>query len=81
MWEGCSQPHHRVTDVGIKMFHRFLGTLLDGVQFLHQGVLIRHDPKVVVEVSDELAQVHVGSMGHDVQCHIPFDRLVHDGHD
>ena len=54
MWEGCSQPHHHITDAGIEALHRFLGTLLDGVQFLHQGVLVGHDPKVIVEVSDEL---------------------------
>ena len=66
MWEGGSQPHHHVTDVGIKALHRFLGTLLDGVQLLHQGVLIGHDPKVIVEASDQFMQVHVGSMGHDV---------------
>ena len=66
MWEGGGQPHHRITDVGIEALHRFLGALLDGVQLLHQGVLVRHNPKVIVEPSDQLAQVHVGSMGHDV---------------
>ena len=37
-------------------------------------------PKVIVEASDQLTQVHVGSMGHDVQCHIPLNGLVHDWH-
>ena len=80
MWEDCSQPHHCITDAGIKALHRFLGTLLDGVQFLHQGALTGHDPKVIVEASNQLAQVHVGSMGHNVQHHIPLNGLVRDWH-
>ena len=54
MWEGCGQPHHCVANLGIKALHRFFGALLDGVQLLHQSVLIGHDPKVVVELSDQL---------------------------
>ena len=81
MWKCCSQPHHRVTDLGIEVLHRFLSALLDGVQFLHQSVLIRHNPKVIVESGNQLMQVHMGSMGHNVQCHISFNGLVCDWHD
>ena len=81
MWKCCGQPHHHVTDSGIKVLHRFLGALLDGIQFFHQSVLIRHDPKVIVESGYQLTQVHVGSMGYNVQCHIPFNGLVCNWHD
>ena len=81
MWKCCSQPHHCITNSGIKALYRFFGALLDGVQFLHQSVLIRHDPKVIVESGDQLVQVHVGSMGHNVQCHISFNGLVCNWHD
>ena len=81
MWECCSQPHHHITDLGIEVLHRFLGALLDGVQFFHQSIFIRHDPKVIVESSNQPTQVHVGSMGHNVQCHIPFNGLICNWHD
>ena len=55
MWEGCSQPHC-VANLGIEVLHGFFGALLDGVQLLHQSVLIRHDPKVVVKLSNQLVQ-------------------------
>ena len=77
MWKCCSQPHHCITNLGIELLHRFFGALLDGVQFFHQSVFIRHNPKVIVKLSNQLSQVHVGSMGHNVQCHIPFNGLVH----
>ena len=81
MWEYWSQPHHHVTNLGIKMLHRFLGTLFDGVQFFHQSVFIGHDPKVIFKSSNQLMQVHVGSVGHNVQCHIPFNGLICNQHD
>ena len=81
MWECHSQPHHHITDPGIETLHRFLGALLDGVQFFHQSVLVRHDPKVIVELSNQVTQVHVGPMGHNVQCHVPFNGLIHNWHD
>ena len=81
MWECSSQPHHHITDSSIKVFHRFLSALFDGVQFFHQSVFVRHDPKVIVESSNQLAQVHVGFMGHNVQCHIPFNGLICNWHD
>ena len=42
MWEGHSQPHHCIANLGIEVLHEFFGALLDGVQLLHQSVLIRH---------------------------------------
>ena len=62
------------------MLYRFFGALLDGVQLFHQSVLIRHDPKVIVKSGDQLVQIHMGSMGHNVQCHISFNGLVCDWH-
>ena len=79
---GChSQPHYCIINLGIEVLHRFLGALLDGVQFFHQNVFIRHYPKVIVESSNQLTKVHVGSVGHNVQCHVPFNGLVHNWHD
>ena len=66
MWEGHGQPHHCIANLGIEVLHGFFGAPLDGVQLLHQSVLIRHDPEVVVELSDQLTQAHMGSVGHDV---------------
>ena len=37
-------------------------------------------PKVIVASGDQLVQFHVGSMGHNVQCHISFNGLVCDWH-
>ena len=81
MWGCCSQPHHHITDAGIEVLYRFLGALFYGVQFFHQSVFIGHDPKVIVESSNQLMQVPVGSMGHNVQCHITFNGLVCNWHD
>ena len=81
MWECHSQPHHCITNLGIKALHRFLGALLDGVQFFHQSVFIRYDPKVIVESNNQLTQVHVGSVGHNVQYHVPFIGLICYWHD
>ena len=80
MWKCCSQPHHQITDLGVKTLYRFFYALLDGVQLFHQSVLIGHNPKVIAESGNQLVQVHVGSMGHNVQCHISFNGLVCDWH-
>ena len=64
------------------MLHRFLGALLDVVQFFHQSVFIRHDPKVIVKLKQSACmQVHVESVSHNVQCHISFNGLIHNWHD
>ena len=78
MQEGCGQSHHHVTDTGIKALHRFLGTLLDGVQFFHQGVMT---PKLLLRWAMRSRRFMWGSMGHDVQCHIPLNGLIGDWHD
>ena len=77
----AARPHHHISNLGIKVLYRFFGALVDGVQFFHQSVLIGHNPKVVVELSNQLVQVHVGSMGHNVQCNISFNGLVCNWHD
>ena len=81
MWECCSQPHHHITDSGIEVLHRFFGALLYGILFFHQSLFVGHDPNVIVESSNQLTQVHVGSMGYNVQCHFPFNGLVCNQHD